>query len=382
MKIKEILIHLLTVLIVLSIACKEQNKANTEVIEGVELIHNTEIPMYSERTVSFEEELSIREEDKSGNIILFRPSWYAVDNKENIFISDWTEKNIKVFDKNGNYIKTIGNKGEGPGEFNGIARIGILPDGRLIVMDFGNRRTSLFNQDGEFIKSNKWKHRCTGLFLTTDASYTSIQEIFNEKKRTLVKTFGLDGNEIVTFGEFTSEDYQILRQKGLNYAISLPYNPHSIFAGDQKNQWLYHCLNNQYLIEVYDVNGKMFRQIDRPYEPILFTKKDADEYYSRFDPESVYSKMAKEVELPKHKTVIEGMVVDDQSNIWIKTNESKFQAGRKCFAYDIFNEDGYYITRIWNEIGPGLFMNGKMYRLDTNKETEIRTLKRYRVIWN
>ncbi len=75
------------------------------------------------------------------------------------------------------------------------------------------------------------------------------------------------------------------------------------------------------------------------------------------------------------------MVVDEQSNLWVETNEEKDEDGKTFTAYDIFNKDGYYDARVWSDISPGLFANGKLYSYHRDEETDLRTLKRYRVIW-
>jgi len=48
---------------------------------------------------------------------------------------------------------------------------------------------------------------------------------------------------------------------------------------------------------------------------------------------------------------------------------------------DIFNKDGYFEARVWSDIPPGLFANGKMYHMKTDEETGYRSLRRYRIIW-
>lgn len=51
-------------------------------------------------------------------------------------------------------------------------------------------------------------------------------------------------------------------------------------------------------------------------------------------------------------------------------------------AWDIFNSDGHYLTRLWLTINPGIFVEGKMYRLHSDEETGFRTVRRYRVTWS
>ena len=73
------------------IYCSKRDKPNEPVIEtinGIEYVHNQAEPLYPDRQVVFEEEFSITGEDsETGEIYLFRPAQFTVDNDENIFVN-------------------------------------------------------------------------------------------------------------------------------------------------------------------------------------------------------------------------------------------------------------------------------------------------------
>ena len=104
---------------------KAENEAQFEVIDGITHIHNAFTPLHPESTVVFEEELTIGGEDEAGNIILYQPGRYAVNDVGDIYISDRQELDIKRFNSKGHLKQTIGAKGEGPGEFQAIGSIAI-----------------------------------------------------------------------------------------------------------------------------------------------------------------------------------------------------------------------------------------------------------------
>ena len=317
-------------------------------------------------------------------IILYQPGSYIVDNNGNVYIGDRSDNIIKVFDSNGQFIRSFGRQGEGPGEFQTMGRMAILPDKRLLVMDWRNRRTSFFGLSGNFLNSYQWRNSHFSLFFVTDSSYTVEENLYGEERKLLVKTYGFKGDEIVSFGEFTPAESKTLRTDDIIFSITLPYPPESIFTGDSQNHWLYHCYNNIYLIEVYNSDGKLFRKIDRPYQAVPYTDTDKEEYIQRFsrrDDDPIFAKMAKDVDFPEVKTISERMVVDEQSNLWLQTNEEKVVDGKTFTTYDIFNKDGYYETKIWSDITPGLFANGKMYSMKTDEKTGLRVLKRYGIVW-
>lgn len=365
---------------------KPESNASVEVIDGVEYIHNTETPLHPDKTVTFVEELSLCGEDQEGNINFFRPRLSLVDDNENIYISEIQDQVIKVFGSDGKYIKTIGAKGSGPGEFQMMASLAVSKDGKLVVTDQRARRTSIFDSSGQFLKSFQWQRQYSNIHLMKSSSYITSETVIGKYRQfptLFVKEVDFDGKVIRSYGAFTAPEIKIIRQGNSSHYMSLPDPPRSIFVGDHDRGLLYHCLNNKYIIEVYDTSGKLFRKIDRPYEPVPFTNKDAEEYRAKYDndPFGVVSKAARAMKMPKVKSIVERMYVDDESYLWIRTNEIKQEEDKILTAFDIFDSDGYYFAKVWTAITPFIFKKGKMYRMDTDQDTGYQTLKRYKVVW-
>ncbi len=60
------------------------------------------------------------DENASAEYLFSLPEHICTDKKNNIYISDKNVCKIKVYDQNGKYIKSIGQKGQGPGEMQDI----------------------------------------------------------------------------------------------------------------------------------------------------------------------------------------------------------------------------------------------------------------------
>jgi len=366
---------------------KQESNATVEVIDGIECIHNTETPLYPDKTVTFVEELSIGGENQEGDIILFEPLWFVVDDNDNIYISEWQDQVIKVFDSDGRYVKTIGAKGSGPGEFQRMSSLTFTNDGKLVATDGSTMRTSFFDSSGKFIKSFQWKRRYFNFRMMKKSSFLISERAYRETRQFnyyYVKELDFDGNEIRSYGEFSGEEVLIIRDGGGTYYSNVPVSTSSVFAGDIDKDLFYHCLNNKYVIEVYDTSGKVFRKIDRPSKPVPFTNKDAEEYRARYENDASVEvkKAVRDMKMPKVKNVVSRMHVDDESNLWVRTNEIKEEENVTLTAYDIYNSDGIYYAKIWTPVLPFLFKNGKMYRMDTDQGMGYRSVKRYKVIWN
>jgi hypothetical protein len=373
-------IIILFVFVLFTSCVKKNNTPRTEIINGVEHIYNTETPMNPDKTVTFEEEITIGKPDESGEIYLYQPSFFVVDKNNHVYVSDRSDQAIKVFDNIGNFTHTIGAKGEGPGEFQILGSLAITPDERLVTLDFMSRRTSIFQKDGHFLSSFIWKGAYIRLYLTTNTTITMDENIYRPERKFFIKAFDLEGNEKISYGEFTPMQMKTIRRGEGVIAVPIPVTVRSVFVGDIKNQLLYHCVNNTYNIEVYDSDGKLFRKIERPYKPVPFTKEDGDKFISQFKDTPVADEV-KKVEMPDHKAIVTNMNIDDLGNLWVRTNEDKEIDGKNCIAYDIFNNKGEYDTRVWCDITPGVFANGKMYKRATDEETDVITIKRYKIIW-
>ena len=137
---------------------KTGNATSTEIVDGVELIHNPQTPLYPERTISLQEDLTISSENAEGEVILFLPTRVAVDENEQIYILDHQDCSVKVFDSQGRFQITVGGKGQGPGEFQSVSEMIFFRDGRFIVLDWELRRISLFDGENRFIGSHGYQN--------------------------------------------------------------------------------------------------------------------------------------------------------------------------------------------------------------------------------
>ena len=364
----------------------QKSNVRVEVIDGVEYIHNPETPLHPDKTVIFVEDLSISSEDKDGNILFVRPTLSLVDDDENIFITDYQDQDIKIFDPSGKYIKTIGAKGDGPGEFRGILSVAVTEEGKLVVLDGAARRTSFFDSSGQFLRSFKWRMGYYNYIMIKSSSYVVGERAYSgtqENGYFYVKEIDFEGNEVRSYGEFTMGESLIVRQGTSVIFSGLPVTISSILKGDQDREMLYHCLSNKYMIEVYDTSGKLFRKIDRPYKPVPFTKIDVEGFLERHktSPEPLRN-AANALKMPKVKNIVVRMYVDDKSNLWVRTNEKKVDEEDKILtAFDIFNPDGHYYAKVWTEFTSLVFKKGKLYVMATDVDTGYRTLKRYKVVW-
>lgn len=77
----------------------------------------------------------------------------AWDAAGNTYISDgYINSRVAKVDKDGNWIKSWGEPGSGPGQFNTPHSIAVDAEGRVYVADRGNRRIQVFDGEGKFLR--------------------------------------------------------------------------------------------------------------------------------------------------------------------------------------------------------------------------------------
>lgn len=145
-----------------------------------------------------------------GTKMFDRPSGIAVTpDGAKVFVVDTggvSSRNhrVRVFDGvSGEHLYDIGTRGTGEGQFNLPREAEIGPDGRLYVVDGGNFRIQVFEQDGTFVRTWGKPGRMRGLFMrpkgisldaegnvyVSDAAFSNIQ-IFDAEGQLLMHMGG------------------------------------------------------------------------------------------------------------------------------------------------------------------------------------------------
>lgn len=76
----------------------------------------------------------------------------AIGPDSGVYALLWNDPKVHVFDKHGQFVATIGRRGNGPGEFMSPVRLGWRAD-TLWVLDGAQNRLSLFAANGDFARS-------------------------------------------------------------------------------------------------------------------------------------------------------------------------------------------------------------------------------------
>jgi len=135
---------------------------------------------------------------------LMFPSGIIVNSRlNNVYVVDSGNDRIMVYDREGNYKFSWGNKGSGNGEFSNPQGIALDRDENVYVVDHWNHRIQKFNANGAFLTQWGQDIGSNSLYWPIDITidnggYVFVCDTYNHR----IQVFDQNGNFIMSWGEF------------------------------------------------------------------------------------------------------------------------------------------------------------------------------------
>ncbi|XP_068738538.1 E3 ubiquitin-protein ligase TRIM71-like [Montipora capricornis] len=187
--------------------------------------------------------------------MLCKPWGVAVNDKDEIAVSESGNHRVQIFTCNGTHLRSFGKKGNQQGKFNFPAGIA-FHDNKIIVADANNHRVQLFSDEGHYLnqfggkgsRDHQLQTPC-GLSIDSDGNI-----IVADRDNKLIKVFSLDGRFLRSIGTEGSLIYPFHCIQHDNYLIVSDRGDHCIKIFNREGEFL-HKLGKQ---------GKGDGQFDEP----------------------------------------------------------------------------------------------------------------------
>ena len=101
------------------------------------------------------------DEEAPAEYIFSNPDQVRTDSKGNIYVRDERRADVRVFNASGQYVTTIGKRGEGPGEMREIIGMHVDTQDRLIVADRPSHRFTIFTDLGKRFETKAFAESTT-----------------------------------------------------------------------------------------------------------------------------------------------------------------------------------------------------------------------------
>ena len=103
------------------------------------------------------------DENASAEYLFTYPELVRTDSKGYIYVHDRQRADVRVLDESGQYITTIGRRGEGPGEMREIVGMHVDDRDRLIPTDRVSKRLTVFSDLGAHLEAKAFADDLRGV---------------------------------------------------------------------------------------------------------------------------------------------------------------------------------------------------------------------------
>lgn len=346
------------------------------------------------------------DEETDENKFFETPSGLVVSNDNEVFILDKHKHNVKLFNLNGSYLRTIGQRGKGPGDLHVPEFFALGPDGNLWVAETGGRRVQQFDEKGNSLsifKADNWV-QWIGVNSKNEIALYQRVRTFNTKR--LLAVYNSKG--------------KLLREVGTYHVkgVSNPYYAEGLsFSLDKDDNFIAANIGTP-LIRIYSREGKLIRVITYDMAKKVPTKislnPNGDEIVRENDCQTVKTivvgkgkkgaaiKTIKNKDCPRF-TFCAYMTSDVEGNIYIMSSEGGITQeqqkatmisgsieyfNRSLVKYDIletidvnrilvFNPDGKIIAvGKFNNLCQSIYVSGdRLFLIDGHYNQHIREYK-------
>ena len=288
---------------------------------------------------------------------------------------------VRVYDDTGRFLGAHGRKGEGPGEFQRPALVGVLGSDTLVVVDNQLRRISLIHAEAGFIRSTRISDDLGGGgfprgmfadgtvvvgggFYFSSSSGMELSDGYSRRETSYLSA-GLDGELVTDFGRFPGSEFfmQVHSQAGgvISMAARLvPFGKYAMQAVGPDR--FYYGSGDSWEVKAYDPAGQIRRLVRLARAPL--SVRDADlsavieeEVAEADDPSQAPEIRAgfEEMPVPDFMPAFAGIHVDALGFLWV---ERYRRPGDEMPIFDILNPEGALVGRASLPVGSDILEVG------------------------
>jgi hypothetical protein len=331
-----------------------------------------------------------------------------------VYVYDGTLDALRQYDSAGTFVRQVGRKGAGPGEFEEPNGVATLPDGQLVVWDARHQRMNLYDTSGTFVRS--WRLP-TNLFssraLSVDTAGTiytlHMLDAFDPQHPTAPRREGLvrvtaDGAIHDTIPAPTLPEparLTVVHRSGKNVGMSsrpVPYAP-------QPDWWvstlgyLVSTPADRYAITLHRAGHPL--RIEREVAPVTVEADERDDLIEQVTAQ--FRRAAPDwrwdgPSIPDTKPPIRYFSADAEGRIWVARsvpsvplepdpeadppapNAPPPARWREPLAYDVFAPDGHFLGHLPVPRRTSLlYMRGDTAWASVRDSLDVPTVVRFRV---
>ncbi len=335
--------------------------------------------------IEVEPELIISPRGDDPNYAFYRPSAIGVDDDGNIYVADSSNARVQVFDADGEYLRTLGRAGQGPGEFSslsggwvgGPAGIAITGD-RVIVYDQIASKLAIWNLAGDYETDVILSRVRPSLRITGTPEGTFVGELSDRHD---------DGTRTVRTVRFSATGEPLLTYAGLpspgNFQVGTiglaPLTGRPIYTVSSPGD-VYVSPAEEYQVLAFDAGGEARWALRVAWEREPVTEEHRNRILGPLT-EQFADLDTTETVWPTHFAAISRLMVDGHGHVYVLPYVLEFDGSVDERPVDVYSRAGELLfSGYMPNVSWVTSLGDQVFGIRANEESGEREPVRYRLI--
>ncbi len=386
--------------------------------DGIPTAVTTGGPRFEGELFRYEQLIELRGEPSEAGSYLRTPSTPSVDQEGRYYVPDTRENRIVVFDRDGHYLRTIGQPGEGPGDLQWPTDVEAVGDTLMVTSTWSSRgraqRVTMFNAAGSlidvFVEEQSDRREPHVHYILTDGTRVSTQydrHTEDERYMTIIRAwvFSTEGD---TLSMVRTPDVHVGREVQANmggrrfpYQVRFPFValPQILIKRPDRIVTLN---GNTGILKHHRIDGSIAKvvRIAVPKDPV--TESDRSTLEAEYDKKikeakarssepaaaeflAQYELPKAHLEYPEYKAYWTWAMRDEAGYFWLQLpEEHPFESGvSRNLSYRVVSPEGAYLgDTTWPTVFDGQVRvsRGLLLTIKEDRETGDLIPTVYRII--
>ncbi len=318
---------------------------------GVVEVRNTDDALWTQPW-QVEEEWRIGSDTSGGPEELFGDiGSFDIDAQGRVYILDDQAQEIRIFDSEGAFVRTVGSRGEGPGEFVQATSVDVSSNGEIWVTEMQQGQLNIFDSTGSLLREER-SNAPGSITLPYPGGFDRVgrfnvyiryplQETYTRGMARFDQSFTPIDTIPIPKSPFEPEYFKLVGDDGRSSSsMGVPFQGsfHWRFA-PKGNLWT--LLADRYELAEITTSGDVLRRVTKEHETLPVTAADRQEYE---EDAKWFTNQGGKIDwskIPETKPAVVSFFCDDEGNLWVEQRtENSEDAG---YLFDIFDPKGRYL---------------------------------------
>jgi 6-bladed beta-propeller protein len=326
-------------------------------VDGVTHVKNGAEPSGGMETWQLEELWTVGGEDDE-DVLFGIITQVEIDNENNIYLLDNQLSQVQVFSSDGEFLRTIGRPGEGPGEVSNPSAMTLLPDGSVGLVKTMPGKLVMIDKEGQPLGDflpNDYDPKAGGLFLAircypaangglifggmelrTDPSAGTQERNYH------IRSYGMDQERIAEFyfrnihWDFTNFTMREMDTDFPWQRIDVDADGRVVLAPERYG----------YDINIYEPDGTLSRVIEREFESYERSDEIKELVDRAFQAQMNQLPPGSKYEAEANEPDVAELRIAEDGSIWTQNARQQWAGNEGEFLYDVFSADGHFTKTV------------------------------------